>query len=93
MNNKQFISEISSATGASTKDVTELVAAVCNAIKSNLKENDSVAIPGFGKFEAVKEEEKISVDLSTGKRLLLPPVINVIFTPASSLVKSFGSRK
>ena len=66
---------------------------VIGIIIEHLKNLDAVAIPSFGKFEAIKQDENISLDLSTGKRILLPPVININFTPASALVKSFDSKK
>ncbi len=89
MNNKDFISALSEECGLSANQVSSAVESLISVITQNLKNMDSVAIPGFGKFDAIKEDEKISKDLSTGKRLLLPPVINVVFTPASAFIKIF----
>lgn len=46
---------------------------------------DSVAIPGFGKFQGIKNDETIVTDHATGKRLLLPPEIIISFTSSGSL--------
>lgn len=88
MNNKQFISSLSEKIGIPTSDTNTAVETFCNVITQNLKSLDAVALPTFGRFDAIKEDEKVSRDLSTGKRILLPPVISVTFTPASTFVKS-----
>ena len=88
MDNKQFIVSLSERTNLSSKDTGTTINILCDLITKHLKNLDAVAIPTLGKFAAIKEDEKISKDLSTGKRLLLPPVINIVFTPASTLVKS-----
>lgn len=88
MNNKQFISSLSEKIGINTSDTNTAVETFCNVITQNLKSLDAVALPTFGRFDAIKEDEKVSRDLSTGKRILLPPVISVTFTPASTFVKS-----
>ena len=46
---------------------------------------DSVAMPGFGKFQGIKNDETIVTDHATGKRLLLPPEITISFTSSGSL--------
>lgn len=48
---------------------------------------DSVAIPGFGTFAGVKENERIEVDESTGRRRLLPPCVKFSFSPSVILRK------
>ncbi len=49
---------------------------------------DSVSIPRFGNFEPVKEDERVDVDLSTGKRILLPPSITMTFASSATLRKA-----
>ena len=46
-----------------------------------------MAIPRFGTFVPVKHEEEVITDLSTGKRMLVPPEINVEFHPGAMLTK------
>ena len=72
MNNKQFISSLSEKIGIPTSDTNTAVETFCNVITQNLKSLDAVALPTFGRFDAIKEDEKVSRDLSTGKRILLP---------------------
>lgn len=93
MNHKQFIAELASKMNTNVGDISKINETFVNVITEYLKNLDSIAIPSFGKFEALKQDEKISIDLSTGKRILLPPVINISFTPASALIKSFENIK
>jgi nucleoid DNA-binding protein len=44
-----------------------------------------IAIPGFGSFQGEKRDEKVVKDLSTGRRLLLPPTIELEFIPGGRL--------
>lgn len=65
-------------------DLTEHLAAI---IRRTAIDMDSVAIPSFGTFTPVKHDEEVTTDLSTGKRMLLPPQITLEFSPASLLRK------
>ena len=46
---------------------------------------DSVALPGFGTFEPVKQMERVVTDEATGARTLMPPAITVQFKPSALL--------
>lgn len=69
------------------KDINALIDALATVLREKCGSMNSVAIPGFGTFVPIKEEEKIATDLSTGKRLLLPPHISLIFQPSFILRK------
>ena len=47
MNNKEFISALSTKSGYSTKEVTQMAADVIDAITSELTEENTVGITGF----------------------------------------------
>ena len=55
-------------------------------IKKELSEGKTVSIPGFGNFETVKSDEYIAEN-DNGRRMLFPPTLSVVFTPASRLKK------
>lgn len=86
MNNKKLIKELSKRLNRDEKDVNSLLGGFTNVLKDSLCNLDIIAIPGFGEFEAQRKEEYISVEDSTGKRILYPPCIEVNFN-ASSLLK------
>lgn len=67
------------------KDVNALLEGLHQALRTHAAELDSVALPGFGTFAAVKHPEQIVTDRSTGKRMLLPPEVQLTFTPATKL--------
>jgi len=46
-----------------------------------------VAVPAFGTFAPRKHDEAIVDDLSTGKKMLVPPEISIEFRPGAMLLK------
>ncbi len=89
---KTFIGELSRRTGRDRKDCEALLNALGQAVRQHCGELDTVAIPAFGNFVAVKHEEQIITDRSTGKRMLLPPEVELTFRPAGKLRKLVDSR-
>lgn len=85
--NKPFISELAKRIGRDKKATETLLDALCREVKTVCGELDTVAIPSFGNFKAVKHDEQIITDRSTGGKLLLPPEIELTFTPAGKLRK------
>ena len=86
MENKEFITKLMNREG---KDVSALLDRLSQVFKENLSNLDSIAIPAFGEFYTEKEDEKISIDHSSGKRLLLPPQISISFKPSTIMKKRF----
>lgn len=87
MDNKQLQETIAKRMGRNGADVAKLMDALVTTIKERCGELDSIAIPGFGTFEAKKKLERIVVNPGTGKRMLVPPKISLTFKP-STLLKS-----
>ena len=85
MNNKEFISALSTKSGYSTKEVTQMAADVIDAITSELTEENTVGITGFGTFEVKKKLERVLVNPATKQRMLVPPKMVVSFKPNSSM--------
>lgn len=87
MDYKQLRKTIAEQTGRTPADVDALVDGLSVVLRRHGSDLDEVAIPTFGTFKAVKHEELISEDLSTGKRMLLPPEIVMEFEPGTSLLR------
>lgn len=85
MNNKEFISDLASRTKYNSREVNALVAATVSAIISELSEENTVAISGFGSFEVKKKLERVLVNPTTKQRMLVPPKMVVSFKPNTSL--------
>lgn len=87
MDNKSFISHICSKTGLSQARVTALTASLGELIGEHCGNLDTVAIPQFGNFTGIKHDETVITD-ADGKRTLIPPKIEIEFTPGSMLKKA-----
>lgn len=84
---KTFISELARRTGRDRKSVEALLQALGQAIRQHCGDLDTVAVPAFGNFIAVKHDEQIVTDRTNGCRLLLPPEVVLTFRPAGKLRK------
>lgn len=87
MDNKTFISHLSKKMDREPKVTQDLVAAFADVLRDKAADLDTIAIPGFGNFVAMKKQEKITVDAESGKRMLLPPCITLQFVAGSMLKK------
>lgn len=87
MDNKTFITGLARKLGIATDNVDQLTDALIAAIKNSACNLDSVAIPGFGRFDTVKSDEYIAVDKADGINKLFPPTVSMSFTPGSMLKK------
>lgn len=85
MDNKTLIDTVASRLDKSHEEIAELTEALGLVIADVLKAGDVVAIPSVGTFETKLKAERIALHPSTGKRLLVPPKINITFKPSSSL--------
>lgn len=85
MDYKELVDNISQKLGRDAADVGKLMDALCGAIEQSCGALDSVAIPGFGNFEAKKRNERIVVHPSTGKRMLVPPKVTLTFKVSNVL--------
>lgn len=83
MNNKEFISELSTRMGYSTADTQRLVTNLVNAMSDSFLEDATVFVPSFGTFEVKKKMERIMVNPSTGQRMLVPPKLVLGFKPST----------
>lgn len=92
MDNNAVVNELSKSMGRDAKDIAALLDGITAIMREKLSAMDSIAIPGFGTFEPVKEDERIQNDLSTGKRLLLPPEITVQFKSSALLHRKISDR-
>ena len=88
MDYKQFRKRLTELTGRSSADVDALVEGLSIILRDTCSELDRVGIPTFGTFTAVKHNEEVVTDLSTGKRMRLPPEIKIEFHPGGLLPKS-----
>ncbi len=85
MNNKEFIAELSSRMGYTQQDTQKMVIAVMNELVSQVESNGSVVVPELGTFELKKRLERILTNPNTGKRMLVPPRLQMNFRATATL--------
>lgn len=77
-----MIEKICEDTTQSREEVARMIGGLVSVIGNAAIEMDSVIISGFGAFEPRKRMERIAVQPSTGKKLLLPPRLLLGFRPS-----------
>lgn len=87
MDHDTFISSLARQLSIEPRQAESLTNALTAAIMTSAADLNSVAIPGFGRFDAVKTDEYIDIDPSDGIRKLFPPSVKMSFTPGSMLKK------
>ena len=85
MDQKTFLETLSQRVNAGKEETSEMIGAFCQVLTDAALAGDSVTFPGFGSFEPRKRIERIAVQPSTGKRMLIPPKITMTFRPSTLL--------
>lgn len=85
MTNQELIAVLAKRLNWTKRQVGEVLEDTLSIVKSNLEDNNSINIQGFGLFETKKKGERISVHPTTKKRSLIPPKITVSFRPGQSI--------
>ncbi len=85
MDNKKLIDTIASSLGKRRDEVAAMSDALCSVICDVLMEGDSISVPSVGSFESRLKPERIALHPASGKRLMIPPKLSVVFKPSSLL--------
>ncbi len=93
MDHKAVTGQLAKILGRDSKDITALIDGLATTMRDNLCDMNTVALPGFGEFIPEKEDEHIQNDLSTGQQILIPPSINIKFSPSAILKRKFNDRQ
>ena len=87
MLHKDLVDKLSKSLGRNKSDINKLLEALGNVVVERCSELDSITVPRLGTIEAVKHNETVEKDEKTGKRMLVPPHIEMQFTPSNVLKK------
>lgn len=93
MDSKTFTQRLAQRLGDDPRRTASLIDTLAGIIRESATNLTSVAVPSFGTISAVKHDETVTTDLSTGRRMLLPPQITVEFTPAAMLRKKLSNHE
>lgn len=72
--------------------VENLIDTLVDVVADECATQGRVALPSLGSFAGRLRRETVSRDLSTGQRLLLPPMVEIEFTPGSGLKKMLNAQ-
>ena len=86
MNKTDLVNAIAAA-GLSKADSKKALDAALNAIGDALKDNDKVALLGFGTFAVVDKPERTGINPLTKEKIVIPARKVVKFKPAAELGK------
>lgn len=85
LDSKQVISIMARRLNLEPSTAEKLMEGFADVIAEECRGLNRVALPSLGSFRGVKRDETVVRDLSTGRRLLLPPAIEIEFTPGGRL--------
>lgn len=85
MNNKQFLTELSGKCQMSAEQAAEQIQTLIGVMENLWLNGDSVSLSGFGVLEVKKKNERVSVNPTTGVRMLVPPKLVLTYKPSSIL--------
>ncbi|MCQ2083342.1 MAG: HU family DNA-binding protein [Bacteroidaceae bacterium] len=85
MNNKQFLTQLSGKCSIDDSQASEHVQTLVKVLQQIWHDGDAVSLSGFGVLEVRKKNERISVNPTTGIRMLVPPKLVLTFKPSSIL--------
>lgn len=80
MTNKEFITALAQKNQMLPNHCQKMINELADTIVSALDQEDSeVAVAGLGNFEIKKKAERVMANPSTGKKMLVPPKLSLIF--------------
>lgn len=85
MTNQELVAALAKRLGWTQKQASEMLEVTISVINSNLEDNNSINIQGFGLFETKKKGERISVNPISKQRFLVPPKISLTFRPGQTI--------
>lgn len=85
MNNKELINELAEESGYTKEDSQRLVKSLIDTMSEDFEKGENVTISGFGTFEVKKRMERVLVNPTTGKKMLVPPKLVLVFKPSNSI--------
>ena len=85
MNKKELVAAIAESCGTTQAQAGEFVNAFCETVVASLKNNDNVAIPGFGQFVAKHRPAREMRNPATGQMMMAKAKTSAQFKPSVGL--------
>ncbi len=88
---QDLIKKVVAKTNKTTKESTEFVNAVLDAIRESLQNGDEVRLINFGAFSVKESAEHGGVNPQTREKIVVPKKMRVRFTPGKELNDAVSS--
>lgn len=85
MNHKEFVATLSGKCEMSVKDTEKCISDLLSVMEDTLTSDKSISISGFGVLQVRKKMERVSVNPSSGQRMLIPPKLVLNYKPSALL--------
>lgn len=85
MDTKSLINKLAENLDRDPEDIAVVLKALSDVIATQVKEGNSISMPGFGTFEPKMRSERIATHPSSGKKILVPPKLSMVFKPSALL--------
>ncbi len=85
MDTKTFTNILAERLRRDPEDVQVVTKALGRLIAEQIVDGNSVTMPGFGTFEPKMRDERITNHPASGRRILVPPKMSMMFRPATLL--------
>ncbi len=93
MEHKDLVSKLQQRLGVGRDRVEAMLESFSGIVTERCAQMDSIMIQGLGTFEARKKMERVAVNPTTGKRMLIPPKIVLVFKPNSAIKNRLKEKK
>lgn len=93
MNNKEFQAEIAKQMNISQKQSAILVKDYIDNFVQLLEEQNELSFFSLGTFEVKQKDQRVIVNPSTKKRMLVPPKLVLQFKPSNTLKNKYKSEQ
>lgn len=82
---KELVSKLQRRLNVDADRVEAMIENFSSIVTERCSQMDTIMIQGLGTFEARKKMERIAVNPATGKRMLIPPKIVLVFKPNNAI--------
>lgn len=88
-----MVSELQQRLRCDKEMVESMLENFSRIVTERCSQMDVIVVQGLGTFEARKKMERISVNPTTGKRMLIPPKIVLVFKPNNAIKSRLKDKK
>lgn len=84
MNNKEFIADVAAKIAIAPSQCQKMVNELADTLSNALEMDNEVVVAGLGNFETKQKRERVMINPSTGKKMLVPPKVVINFKMSST---------